>query len=58
MEQLRRAGVDLREPDTVQAVIQRFDSLVARLERELAALGVLPAAEGRPGGVSGARETW
>ncbi|MFO7695182.1 MAG: oligoendopeptidase F [Vicinamibacterales bacterium] len=47
MEQLRRAGVDLGEPGTVRAVIQRFDSLVARLERELAALGVLPASGNR-----------
>jgi len=50
MEQLRRAGVDLGEPDTVQAVIQRFDSLVTRLERELASLGVLPAADDRRAG--------
>jgi hypothetical protein len=42
--------VDLGEPDTVQAVIQRFDSLVARLERELASLGVLPADEGPKAG--------
>jgi len=39
MEQLKRAGVDLREPDTVQAVITRFDALVSRLESELAGLG-------------------
>jgi hypothetical protein len=39
MEQLKRAGVDLREPDTVQAVITRFDELVSRLESELAGLG-------------------
>ncbi len=38
MNQLRRAGVDLREPGTVEAVITRFDGLVARLEQELAAL--------------------
>ncbi|MCX6551487.1 MAG: oligoendopeptidase F [Acidobacteria bacterium] len=38
MEQLRRAGVDLREPDTVRAVLTRFDALVGRLESELAAL--------------------
>ena len=42
MSQLQRAGVDLREPDTVQAVIDRFDGLVSRLEGELAALGLLP----------------
>ena len=39
MEQLKRAGVDLREPDTVQAVMIRFDALVSRLELELAGLG-------------------
>ena len=39
MSQLQRAGVDLREPDTVQAVITRFDALVGRLEADLAALG-------------------
>jgi oligoendopeptidase F len=41
MAQLQRAGVDLREPDTVAAVIDRFDGLVTRLERDLAALGAL-----------------
>ena len=50
MNQLQRAGVDLREPDTVQAVIARFDGLVSRLEGELAALGPLPPqADGRAG---------
>jgi oligoendopeptidase F len=39
MSQLQRAGVDLREPGTVQSVIQRFDGLVDRLEADLAALG-------------------
>ena len=58
MEQLRRAGVDLGEPDTVQAVIQRFDSLVARLERELAVARRAAGSRRPPGGVSGARETW
>jgi oligoendopeptidase F len=46
MNQLQRAGVDLREPDTVGAVIDRFDGLVTRLEQELTALGVLPRADG------------
>jgi oligoendopeptidase F len=41
MNQLQRSGVDLREPDTVEAVIERFDGLVTRLERELIALGAL-----------------
>jgi oligoendopeptidase F len=44
MEQLKRAGVDLRQPDTVRAVIDQLDDLVGRLERELAAIG------GRGGG--------
>jgi oligoendopeptidase F len=39
MEQLRRAGVDLSQPDTVRAVITQFDGLVTRLEAELALLG-------------------
>lgn len=38
MEQLKRAGVDLAQPDTVRAVIEQLDDLVTRLERELAAL--------------------
>jgi oligoendopeptidase F len=38
MEQLKRAGVDLSQPDTVQAVIDQLDGLVTRLERELAGL--------------------
>jgi len=38
MNQLQRAGVDLREPDTVEAVITRFDALVTRLEEDLSAL--------------------
>jgi len=46
MNQLRRAGVDLREPDTVEAVIDRFDGLVTRLEQELTALGALERAGG------------
>jgi oligoendopeptidase F len=35
MEQLRKAGVDLRQPDTVGAVVSQLDDLVTRLEREL-----------------------
>ncbi|MGE5813701.1 MAG: oligoendopeptidase F [Acidobacteriota bacterium] len=38
MEQLKRAGVDLSKPDTVRAVIEQLDSLVTRLEGELAKL--------------------
>jgi oligoendopeptidase F len=41
MTQLQRAGVDLGQPDTVQAVIGRFDVLVTRLEAELRALGII-----------------
>jgi oligoendopeptidase F len=36
MEQLKKAGVDLAQPDTVRAVIEQLDGLVTRLERELA----------------------
>jgi len=36
MEQLRKAGVDLSQPDTVRAVVDQLDDLVTRLERELA----------------------
>ncbi len=36
MEQLRKAGVDLMEADTFQAVINHLDDLVTRLETELA----------------------
>ncbi len=36
MEQLKKAGVDLSQPDTVRAVIDQLDDLVTRLERELA----------------------
>lgn len=32
MSQLRRAGIDLSEPSTVQAVVDQLDSLVGRLE--------------------------
>jgi oligoendopeptidase F len=36
MELLKRAGVDLSQPDTVRAIIEQLDDLVTRLERELA----------------------
>jgi oligoendopeptidase F len=32
MSQLKQAGVDLAEPSTVQAVVERLDVLVSRLE--------------------------
>ena len=35
MEQLRKAGVDLSQPDTVAAVVNQLDDLVTRLEAEL-----------------------
>jgi oligoendopeptidase F len=38
MNQLRKAGVDLSRPDTVQAVITQVDQLIDRLEAALAAL--------------------
>jgi oligoendopeptidase F len=38
MSQLRKAGVDLGSSDTVRAIISQLDSLVTRLEAELAAL--------------------
>ena len=36
MELLRKAGVDLAQPDTVGAVVEQLDGLVTRLEKELA----------------------
>jgi oligoendopeptidase F len=38
MELLKRAGIDLAQPDTVRAVIDQLDGLVTRLEQELGAL--------------------
>ena len=38
MEQLKKAGVDLSQPDTVRAVVDQLDDLVSRLETELAKL--------------------
>jgi oligoendopeptidase F len=38
MEQLRKAGVDLSQPDTVRAVVDQLEDLVTRLEQELAKL--------------------
>jgi oligoendopeptidase F len=35
MEQLKKAGVDLSQPDTVQAIVNQLDDLVTRLEAEL-----------------------
>ena len=36
MTLLKKAGVDLSEPSTVQAVVDQLDSLVSKLEKELA----------------------
>jgi oligoendopeptidase F len=36
MEQLKRAGVDLGQSDTIRAIIEQLDGLVTRLEEELA----------------------
>jgi oligoendopeptidase F len=36
MELLKKAGVDLSQPDTVAAIVNQLDDLVTRLERELA----------------------
>ena len=35
MEQLKKAGVDLSQPDTVRAVVDQLNGLVTRLEAEL-----------------------
>ncbi|MFN8057653.1 MAG: oligoendopeptidase F [Vicinamibacterales bacterium] len=40
MQQLRRAGVDLSQPETVGAVVASLDRLVTRLEVELRAVGL------------------
>ncbi len=37
MALLKKAGVDLSQPDTVKAIIEQLDTLVTRLEQELAA---------------------
>jgi oligoendopeptidase F len=38
MEQLKKAGVDLSQPDTVRAIVNQLDGLVTRLEQELASV--------------------
>ncbi|MEP7306090.1 MAG: oligoendopeptidase F [Acidobacteriota bacterium] len=38
MTLLQKAGVDLSQPETVRAVVDQLDSLVTRLEQEIAAL--------------------
>jgi oligoendopeptidase F len=43
MEQLKAAGVDLSQPETVRAVVDQLDGLVSRLEGELGTSGLLDA---------------
>ena len=50
MELLKKAGVDLAQPDTVRAVVDQLDDLVTRLEQELA--GFIPAAAAAAAGGS------
>jgi oligoendopeptidase F len=38
MAQLKKAGIDLSQPDTVLAIVRQLDDLVTRLEREIAGL--------------------
>ena len=38
MEQLKKAGVDLTQPENFQAVVNQLDTLVSQLEKELAKL--------------------
>lgn len=42
MDQLTRAGVDLSDSETVRSVVRQFETLVDRLDRELAALPAPP----------------
>ena len=42
MEQLKKAGVDLGKPDTVEAIVSQLDGLVGRLEAELDKPGQAP----------------
>jgi oligoendopeptidase F len=39
MAQLRAAGVDLRDPGPIQAVVDELDRRVTQLEAEIARLG-------------------
>jgi oligoendopeptidase F len=43
MTLLQRAGVDLSRPEAVQAVVDQLDTLVTRLEREIASLEPEPS---------------
>ena len=41
MELLKKAGIDLSQPDTVRAIVDQLDDLVGRLERELTSVGAI-----------------
>jgi oligoendopeptidase F len=41
MALLKAAGVDLSQPETVDAIVSHLGGLVSRLETELAGLGLL-----------------
>ena len=45
MEQLKKAGVDLSQPDTVRAVVDQLSGLVSRLEAELSRYPGKPASQ-------------
>jgi oligoendopeptidase F len=38
MTLLKKAGIDLSQPDTVRAIVTQLDDLVGRLEQEVAKL--------------------
>ncbi len=47
MTLLKRAGIDLSQPDTVLAIVGQLDGLVSRLQKELEALGpAMPSSAG------------
>jgi oligoendopeptidase F len=41
MELLKKAGIDLSQPDTVRAIVNQLDGLVTKLEAELTKLGAI-----------------
>ncbi len=41
MELLKRAGIDLSQPDTVRAIVNQLDGLVTKLEAELTKAGAI-----------------
>jgi hypothetical protein len=47
MTLLKKAGIDLSQPDTVFAIVGQLDGLVSRLENEIEALGpAIPSSRG------------